>query len=95
MISDPLSSIVPRSGARRPEITSNRVVLPAPLGPMMPCTSPRSTDMDTSLNALTPPKLTKTPWTPRATSLWVAVAASDCIAWLMAAPSPVDLFDHG
>ena len=33
---DPAKLIVPRSAVRNPLITLNKVVLPAPFGPMMP-----------------------------------------------------------
>ena len=36
VMSTPASSTLPASGRRKPEITSNSVVLPAPFGPMMP-----------------------------------------------------------
>ncbi len=58
VMSTPSSSIVPRSGSRSPEMTSNKVVLPAPFGPMRPWTSPGATDIETSDRARTPPKLT-------------------------------------
>src|SRR5580658_1602387 len=48
----------PRVGGWRPVITLNSVVLPAPLGPMSPCTLPASTDTSTSFRAWIPPKRT-------------------------------------
>ena len=63
-------------GARTPEITSKSVVLPAPLGPMRPSTSPGATSRSTSLSAEMPPKRTEMP------SRWRMVEPPD------AAPSP-------
>ena len=56
---------VPRSGAWSPLITLNRVVLPAPLGPISPVTVPGCTARLTSLRAETPPKRTATSETVR------------------------------
>ena len=50
-----------RSGVRMPEMTSNRVVLPAPLGPMIPSTSPAAASKSTSPSAAMPPKRTVMP----------------------------------
>ncbi len=44
-------------GALRPVMRLNSVVLPAPLGPIRPKSSPRCTENDTRLTAMTPPKL--------------------------------------
>jgi len=56
---------LPDWGMRTPEITSKRVVLPAPLGPMSPTISPGATDRLTSSSARMPPKLTLTPETDK------------------------------
>ena len=50
----------PRPGACRPLMTLNRVVLPAPLGPIRPVTVPGLTARLTSLRAATPPNRTAT-----------------------------------
>src|SRR5215510_7856724 len=47
----------PAVGALRPVMRLNSVVLPAPLGPIRPKSSPRGTENDTRLTAMTPPKL--------------------------------------
>ena len=44
-------------------MTSKSVVLPAPLGPMIPTISPWSACSDTSCRALLPPKLSESPRT--------------------------------
>src|ERR1700753_1542888 len=46
-------------------MTLNSVVLPAPLGPITPRTSPRETSSDTSSSAVMPPNATVTPRTAR------------------------------
>src|SRR5688572_5593244 len=46
----------PLSGAKKPVIRLNSVVLPAPLGPMIPTISHSDTATDTSRFACTPPK---------------------------------------
>src|SRR3974390_2865022 len=48
--------IWPRSGVRKPVMRLNRVVLPAPLGPMTALTMPRGTAKLTSCRAARPPK---------------------------------------
>ncbi|CFP64971.1 Uncharacterised protein [Bordetella pertussis] len=45
-----------------PEIMLNRVVLPAPLGPMTDTISPGSTLKATSCTARRPPKVMPRPW---------------------------------
>ena len=50
----------PSLGVRTPEITSKRVVLPAPFGPMRPHTAPSATVRLTPVSALMPPKRTPT-----------------------------------
>src|SRR5438093_9461533 len=47
----------PPDGRKRPEMTLSSVVLPAPLGPIRPCTSPLSTRTAAPSRARTPPKL--------------------------------------
>src|SRR5438270_2256319 len=62
-----LSSIstLPDVGSCNPVMTLNRVVLPAPLGPMSPVTRPGSAVRSTSCRAMTPPKRTLTSSTDR------------------------------
>src|SRR5438552_6789214 len=55
-MSAPLKRIRPISVASTPEIWPMSVVLPAPFGPINPCTSPRTTSSVTSSVATTPPK---------------------------------------
>ena len=57
--------IVPEFGATKPQITLNSVVLPAPLGPITPTTSPPAASTETSSRALIPPKETVTSRTAR------------------------------
>jgi hypothetical protein len=45
----------------KPQTTLNRVVLPAPFGPMTPSTSFGSTRSETASSAVRPPKRTVTP----------------------------------
>src|SRR5690606_11726313 len=52
--------MVPVSGRYLPERMLNRVVFPAPLGPMMARSSPRGTCEDTPSTARTPPKCLRT-----------------------------------
>ena len=56
----PSRSTRPAVGACRPHTTLNRVVLPAPLGPMSPVIVPASAARSTSRRAARPPKLTPT-----------------------------------
>src|SRR5262245_17845893 len=56
VISTPLRRISPASASRLPAIRLKSVVLPAPLGPMMPTASPRATARSTASAALTEPK---------------------------------------
>ena len=56
----PRQVIVPESGLTNPQITLNSVVLPAPLGPITPRTSPRSTSTETPSRAVIPPNDTRT-----------------------------------
>ena len=53
----PSNRISPDPGARSPEISPNRLVLPAPLGPTMPTMSPAPTRSDSSSATTTLPKL--------------------------------------
>src|SRR5262245_31613392 len=53
----PSKRISPVVGVRLPAIRLNRVVLPAPLAPIRPTSSPRSTLKLTSSTALRPPKV--------------------------------------
>src|SRR5689334_16465533 len=62
-MSTPRNRTRPASGRRKPLMTSNSVVLPAPLGPMMPTISSSLTSSETSRSALMPPKLTEQPST--------------------------------
>src|SRR5665213_990409 len=61
----PSYETVPAVGRTNPQITLNSVVLPAPLGPMMPTTSPGRRSIETSSSAMSPPKLAVTPRTSR------------------------------
>src|SRR5436309_120986 len=63
--SSPSISTLPEVGSCRPVMTLNRVVLPAPLGPMRPVTRPGSAERSTSWRAITPPKRTLTSSTDR------------------------------
>src|SRR5262245_35442922 len=56
VMSAPLRRISPLSASRLPAIRLKSVVLPAPLGPMMPTASPRATPRSTASAALTEPK---------------------------------------
>ena len=57
VMSVPPSTTAPPSAGVKPETTSNSVVLPAPLGPMMPTISPGATARSTRSTARMPPKL--------------------------------------
>ena len=63
-----VEGICPGSGFGAPEIRLNRVVFPAPLGPMSPLIMPPSTVKLTSLTACNPPNLRLRPET--STSPW-------------------------
>src|SRR5437762_9148120 len=52
----PESRMVPRDAGLRPEMSSNKVVLPAPFGPPMPRTSPIPTSKERSSTAANAPK---------------------------------------
>ena len=60
-MSRPLSSILPRVGANRPEIRLNSVDLPAPLGPMIAWRSPTGISRSTPRMISVLPKLLCTP----------------------------------
>src|SRR5437867_807612 len=60
--------IAPASGSRAPVIRLKSVVLPDPLGPMTPISSPSSTAKLTSLTARTPPNAFETRSTSRRVS---------------------------
>src|SRR5579883_2391464 len=53
----PSNTMLPRSGRSTPEMRLSTVVLPAPFGPIRPCTLPCSTPNDTSSAARTPPNV--------------------------------------
>src|ERR1700685_2263546 len=55
----------PDLGANNPLTTLNKVVLPAPLGPMRPVTPLSATVSETSVNTWFPPKATHTSETSR------------------------------
>src|SRR5512140_1315207 len=55
-MSRPSKAMVPELGGMVPLIRLKKVVLPAPLGPMIACTVPLSMWVDTSLTADSPPK---------------------------------------
>src|SRR5437764_12410942 len=63
VMSVPSSTIEPLASGTKPEMAFNNVVLPAPLGPMIPTTSPGATRTSTASTATTPPNRTDTPWT--------------------------------
>ena len=69
--SRPPSSIRPDRGRVSRLTQSNSVVLPAPLGPISPQTSPRGTVRDTPASAVTPPNRTTTSVTVSAASLGI------------------------
>src|SRR5262249_41962178 len=58
----PANTTLPSSAGTTPEITSKRVVFPAPFGPPMPKISPRLTSKLRSLTAAMAPKYLQTPW---------------------------------
>ena len=78
--STPASSTRPLSARKNPEMTSNSVVLPAPLGPMIPRTSPCVACSDTSSSAALPPKASEIPRTSRSwRSRCGAAATAACV----------------
>src|SRR5215218_703770 len=63
--SSPSSRILPSSGRWKPVIVLSRVLLPAPLSPISPSTSPSLTCRSTPLRTDTAPKFLTTPSTRR------------------------------
>src|SRR5699024_1742357 len=57
VISSPRYQTLPASGRSSPDSCASAVVLPAPLGPISPCTLPTSSASERSRVACTPPKL--------------------------------------
>src|SRR2546422_383981 len=57
----PSNSILPPVGRSSPETRFSSVVLPAPFGPIRPCTSPSATEKLASSTARTPPNARETP----------------------------------
>src|SRR5512138_1110478 len=62
-MSHPEKRTLPADGAWTPVITLKAVVLPAPLGPMSPTSSPGNTDSRNPSRALSPPNARVTPST--------------------------------
>src|SRR6185503_13589638 len=58
----PSKWMVPALGAISPASCPISVVLPAPFGPMMACSSPFATSSPTLSEAITPPKRLVRPW---------------------------------
>src|SRR5512137_2379344 len=56
----PSSRMVPEVAGMSPETRFKSVVLPAPFGPMRPCTSPASTAREAPSTAARPPKVLRT-----------------------------------
>ncbi len=52
----PRNKMLPALGGKSPDKQIDKVVLPAPLGPMTACNSPTATSRDTSSTAASPPK---------------------------------------
>src|SRR5262245_10775895 len=67
VMSPPLKWMRPEVGGS-PQMTLNIVVLPAPLGPMSPSTSPRCSERSMPSRACTPPKFLLTPRASRRSS---------------------------
>src|SRR5487761_407722 len=76
----PLYKISPACGFRNPQTTLNKLVLPAPLGPMMPTISPAGTSSDTSSRATNPPKRTVSERTSRAPGPSTPAAVEELVA---------------
>src|SRR5688572_357453 len=66
--STPSKTSEPPDAFRCPEMQLNRVVFPAPLGPMIPNTSPRPTVSETLSTALSPPNVLVRPSASSSTS---------------------------
>jgi hypothetical protein len=62
VIGSPAKVIVPLPGARKPFVTLNSVVLPAPLGPIMPWSPPSGTARSIWSSARSPPNEMPTPF---------------------------------
>src|SRR5690349_11834411 len=58
----PAKRTVPVSGLRKPDISANSVVLPAPLGPISALRLPSATDRLTPCTAFRPPKEREMPF---------------------------------
>src|SRR5512139_1181618 len=65
----PSSVMDPAVGGMSPETRLRSVVLPAPFGPMSPCTSPASTRREAPSTAASPPKVRRTPSSSSSTGL--------------------------
>src|SRR5690348_10163167 len=63
VMSAPRNRTCPAVGARNPVTRLNRVVLPAPFGPISPTISPSRTSNDTPSTARSPPKVRDSPET--------------------------------
>ena len=55
-MSSPLKRIVPSVGVSKPDINPNKVVLPAPFGPIRPVMRPASASSEAESTASRPPK---------------------------------------
>src|SRR5258708_35859266 len=73
--SRPKRAMRPPVAASSPLMTLNRVVFPAPLGPMIPCRAPGATESVTPATASTPPKRRSTPVRVRAGSAGASLTA--------------------
>src|ERR1035438_6480761 len=65
--------MTPSPGLRKPEMMANKVVLPAPFGPISPVIWPSGADSDAAFTASRPPKRTETRSTLRRTSTMARV----------------------
>ncbi len=85
VMSSPPRSTRPPWASRKPVTTSKRVVLPAPLWPMRPTTSPGSTARSTPSTATIPPKRRVTPThssrTPRGGAASASAAWPSTFCW--------------
>src|SRR5450631_4455414 len=59
LMSAPLKRMLPRACGSRPVMALNRVVLPAPFGPMRPVVFPRATEKLALSSACRPPKVAR------------------------------------
>src|SRR5262245_20596350 len=73
--SSPKNRTLPAVAGKSPVITLNRVVLPAPLAPMIARRSPAATENDTSSIALSAPNARVTPSNTRASPLFPELGA--------------------